>query len=126
MDLVSIFFIVTAILSSILAIYCIYSTRRQKLSLIFAIGGLLGSIMGYAIKYIPTIWEKPFDRPTSSYERLIIINLSYGQWLMLLIIVLIFLSISKLYEEKQEINNQAKAETRPDIEPDSEGIEEGK
>lgn len=126
MDLLSIFFIVTAILSSILAIYCIYSTRRQKLSLIFAIGGLLGSIIGYAIKYIPTIWEKPFDRPTPSYERLIIINLSYGQWLMLLIIVLIFLSISKLYEEKQEISNQAKAEIRPDIESDSEGIEEGK
>lgn len=86
----------------------------------------MGSIVGYAIKYIPTIWEKPFDRPTPSYERLIIINLSYGQWLMLLIIVLIFLSISKLYEEKQEINNQAKAETRLDIEAQSEGIEEGK
>lgn len=126
MDSLSIFFIVTAILSSILAIYCIYSTRKQKLSLIFAIGGLFGSIVGYAVKYIPTIWEKPFDRPTPSYERLIIINLSYGQWLMLLIIVLIFLLISKLYEEKQEINNQAKAETRLDIEAQSEGIDGGK
>jgi L-cystine uptake protein TcyP (sodium:dicarboxylate symporter family) len=96
-----IFFIVTAILSLILAIYCIYSTRKQKISLVFAIGGLLGSITGYAIKYIPTIWEKPFDRPTPAYEKLIIINLSYGEWLIVLIIVLIFLSIAKLYEEKQ-------------------------
>ena len=101
MDSLSIFFIVTAILSLILTIYCIYSTRKQKLSLVFAIGGLLGSIIGYAIKYIPTIWEKPFDRPTPAYERLIIINLSYGEWLIVLIIVLIFLSIAKLYEEKQ-------------------------
>ena len=105
MDSLSIFFIVTAILSLILTIYCIYSTRKQKLSLVFAIGGLLGSIIGYAIKYIPTIWEKPFDRPTPSYERFIIINLSYGEWLMVLIIVLICLSILKLYEEKQAINS---------------------
>ena len=65
----------------------------------------MGSIIGYAIKYIPTIWEKPFDRPTPSYERFIIINLSYGEWLMVLIIVLICLSILKLYEEKQAINS---------------------
>jgi len=62
----------------------------------------LGSIMGYAIKYIPTIWEKPLDSPNvPTYEKFIVINLSYGEWLMVLIIVLIFLSISKLYEEKQ-------------------------
>ena len=98
----SIFFIVTAILSLILTIHSIYSTRKQKLSLVFAIGGLLGSIMGYAIKYIPTIWEKPLDSPNApTYEKFIIINLSYGEWLMVLIVVLIFLSISKLYEEKQ-------------------------
>jgi L-cystine uptake protein TcyP (sodium:dicarboxylate symporter family) len=106
MDSLSIFFIVTAILSLILTIYSTYSTRKQKLSLVFAIGGLLGSITGYAIKYIPTIWEKPFDRPTvPAYEKFIIINLSYGQWLMFLIIVLICLSILKLYEEKQSINS---------------------
>lgn len=104
MDSLSIFFIVTAISSLILAIYCIYSKRKQKLSLVFAIGGLLGSIIGYAIKYIPTIWEKPLDRTTPSYERLIIINLSYGEWLMILIITLICLSLLKLYEEKQAIN----------------------
>jgi L-cystine uptake protein TcyP (sodium:dicarboxylate symporter family) len=104
MDSLSIFFIVAAILSLVLIIYSIYSTRKQKLSLVFAIGGLLGSIIGYAIKYIPTIWEKPFDRPVPSYEKLIIINLSYGEWLIVLIIVLIFLSISKLHEEKQAIN----------------------
>jgi hypothetical protein len=102
MDSLTIFFIVAAILSLILAIYFIYSTRRQRLSLVFAIGGLLCSIIGYAIKYIPTIWEKPLDRANvPSYEKFIIINLSYGEWLMVLIIVLIFLSISKLHEEKQ-------------------------
>jgi L-cystine uptake protein TcyP (sodium:dicarboxylate symporter family) len=101
MDSLSIFFIVTAILSLILTIYSIYSTKRQRLSLVFAIGGLLGSIIGYVIKYIPAIWEKPFDRPTPSYERFIVINLSYGEWLMVLIITLICLSILKLYEEKQ-------------------------
>jgi L-cystine uptake protein TcyP (sodium:dicarboxylate symporter family) len=126
MDSLSIFFIVTAILSMILAIYCIYSTRKQKLSLIFAIGGLLGSITGYAIKYIPTIWEKPYDRPTPPYERFIVVNLSYGEWLMVLIITLICLSILKLYEEKQAITAQSKAETRADIEAESEGMEEGK
>ena len=109
MDALSIFFIVTAILSLILIIYSIYSTRKQKLSLVFAIGGLLGSIMGYAIKYIPTIWEKPLDNPNvPSYEKLIIINLSYGEWLIVLIIVLIFLSISKLHEEKQASEEEAK------------------
>ena len=97
MDLLSIFFIVTTILSLIL----INLTRKQRLSLVFAIGGLLGSIIGYAIKYIPTIWERPLDRPNvPAYEKFIIINLSLGEWLMVLIIVLIFLSISKLYEEK--------------------------
>jgi L-cystine uptake protein TcyP (sodium:dicarboxylate symporter family) len=101
MDSLSIFFIVTAILSLILIIYSIYSTRKQKLSLVFAIGGLLGSIIGYAIKYIPTMWEKPLDSSNvPRYEKFIIINLSYGGWLMVLIIVLIFLSISKLYEER--------------------------
>ena len=105
MDSLSIFFIVTAILSLILTIYSTYSTRKQKLSLVFAIGGLLGSIIGYAIKYIPTIWEKPFDKPTPSYEKLIMINLSYGEWLIVLIITLICLSILKLYEEKQAINS---------------------
>jgi L-cystine uptake protein TcyP (sodium:dicarboxylate symporter family) len=112
MDSLSIFFIVTAILSLILIIYSIYSTRKQKLSLVFAIGGLLGSIMGYAIKYIPTIWEKPLDRPVPSYEKLIIINLSYGEWLMVLIIVLIFLSISKLYEEKQAMSPPSEEEAK--------------
>jgi hypothetical protein len=97
MDLLSIFFIVTTILSLIM----INLTRKQRLSLVFAIGGLLGSIIGYAIKYIPTIWERPLDRPNvPAYEKFIIINLSLGEWLMVLIIVLIFLSISKLYEEK--------------------------
>jgi L-cystine uptake protein TcyP (sodium:dicarboxylate symporter family) len=104
MDLLSIFFIVTAILSLILIIYSIYSKKKQKLSLVFAIGGLLGSIIGYAVKYVPTIWEKPLDRPVPSYEKLIIINLSYGEWFMILVITLIGLSILKLYEEKQEIN----------------------
>ena len=102
MDSLSIFFIATAILSLILTGYSIYFPRKQRLSLVFAIGGLLGSIIGYAIKYIPTIWEKPFDRPTPSYERFIIVNLSYGEWLMVLIVTLIGLSILKLYEEKQE------------------------
>jgi L-cystine uptake protein TcyP (sodium:dicarboxylate symporter family) len=105
MDSLLIFFIVTAILSLILAIYSIYSTRKQKLPLVFAIGGLLGSIIGYVIKYIPTIWERPYDRPTPTYERFIVINLSYGEWLMVLIITLICLSILKLYEEKQAINS---------------------
>ena len=105
MDSLSIFFIATAILSLILTIYSIYSARKQKLSLVFAIGGLLGSITGYAIKYIPAIWEKPFDRPTPPYERFIVVNLSYGEWLMVLIITLICLSILKLYEEKQAINS---------------------
>ena len=109
MDSLSIFFIATTILSLILIIYSIYLTRKQKLSLVFAIGGLLGSIIGYAIKYIPTIWEKPLDNPNvPSYEKLIIINLSYGEWLIVLIIVLIFLSISKLYEEKQASEEEAK------------------
>jgi L-cystine uptake protein TcyP (sodium:dicarboxylate symporter family) len=113
MDSLSIFFIVTAILSLILIIYSIYSTRKQKLSLVFAIGGLLGSIIGYAIKYIPTIWEKPLDRPNvPSYEKLIIINLSYGEWLIVLIIVLIFLSISKLYEEKQAMSPPPEEEAK--------------
>ncbi len=105
MDSLSIFFIATAILSLILTVYSIYSARKQKLSLVFAIGGLLGSIIGYAVKYIPAIWEKPFDRPTPAYEKLIIINLSYGEWLMVLIITLICLSVLKLYEEKQAINS---------------------
>lgn len=112
MDSLSIFFIVSAILSLILVIYSIYSTRKQKLSLVFAIGGLLGSIMGYAIKYIPTIWEKPLDRPVPSYEKLIIINLSYGEWLIVLIIVLISLSISKFYEEKQVMLPQSEEEAK--------------
>ena len=34
------------------------------------------------------------------YEKFIIINLSCGEWLIVLIIVLIFLSIAQLYEEK--------------------------
>jgi len=69
----------------------------------------MGSIIGYAIKYIPKIWEKPLDSPNvPSYEKLIIINLSYGEWLIVLIIVLIFLSISKLYEEKQASEEEAK------------------
>ena len=102
MDSSSIFFIVTAILSLILIIYSIYSKRKQKLSLVFAIGGLLGSIIGgYAIRYIPTIWEKPYDRPNvPTYEKLIIINLSTGEWLVILVITLIGLSILKLYEER--------------------------
>ena len=106
MDLLSIFFIVTAILSLILIGYSIYSARKQKLSLVFAIGGFLGSILGYAVKSIPAVWEKPLDRHVPSYEKLIIINLSYGEWLMVLIIILIFLSILKLYEEKHEINGR--------------------
>ncbi len=105
MDSVLIFFIVTAILSLTLIGYSIYSARKQRLSLIFAIGGFLGSILGYAVEYIPAVWERPFDRPVPSYEKLIIINLSYGEWLMVLIITLMFLSISKLYEEKQEIKD---------------------
>ena len=65
----------------------------------------MGSIIGYAIKYIPAIWERPLDRPNvPTYEKFIIINLSYGEWLMVLIITLIGLSILKLYEEKQAIN----------------------
>ena len=105
MDSLSIFFIVTAILSLMLIIYNIYSKRKQKLSLFFAIGGLLGSIIGYAIKYIPMMWEKPIDRPNvPNVERLIIINLSYGDWLIVLIIVLIGLSILKLYEEKHPLD----------------------
>ena len=112
MDSLSIFFIVTAILSLILTIYSTYSTRKQKLSLVFAIGGLLGSITGYAIKYIPAIWEKPFDRPTPPYERFIVVNLSYGEWLMVLIIVLMFLSISKLYEEKQAMSPPSEEEAK--------------
>ena len=109
MDSLSIFFITTAILSLILTVYSIYSAREQKLSLVFAIGGLLGSIIGYAVKYIPAIWEKPLDRPTPSYEKLIVINLSYGEWLMVLIITLIGLSILKLYEEKQAISSILKS-----------------
>ena len=105
MDSLSIFFIVTAILSLILIGYSIYSARKQKLSLVFAIGGFLGSILGYTTKYAPGVWEKPFDRPTPSYEKLIIINLSYGEWRMVLIITLIGLSILKLYEEKQAISS---------------------
>ena len=104
MDSLSIFFIVTSILSLILIIYSIYLTRKQKLSLVFAIGGLLGSIIGYAIKYIPTIWERPSERPIPPYEKMITINLSMGEWLMFFIIILICLSILKLYEEKQAIN----------------------
>ena len=105
MDSLSIFFIVTAILSLFLIIYCIYSKKKQKLSLVFAIGGLLGSILGYVIKYIPAIWEKPFDRPNvPTVERLIIINLSYGEWLMVLIITLIGLSVLKLYEENHPLD----------------------
>ena len=103
MDSLSIFFIVTAILSLILIGYSIYSARKQKSSLVLAIGGFLGSILGYAVKYIPAVWEKPFDRPVPSYEKLIVINLSYGEWLMVLIITFILLSILKLYEERQEI-----------------------
>lgn len=61
----------------------------------------MGSILGYAIEYIPATWKKPSNRSVPSYEKLIITNLSYGEWLMILIITLIFLSISKLYEEKQ-------------------------
>ncbi len=102
MDSLSIFFILASILSLGLIIYSIYLKQKQKLSLVFAIGGLLCSIIGaYAIKYIPTIWEKPFDRPNvPSYEKLIIINLSTGEWLVVLIITLIGLSILKIYEEK--------------------------
>ncbi len=89
MDSLSIFFIVTTIFSLILTIYSIYLTRKQKfvmrisnnehsrkLSLVFAIGGLLGSIIGYAIKYIPTIWERPFERPNliPPYETMITIR----------------------------------------------------
>ncbi len=102
MDLVSIFFIITAILSLILMGYYAYFAKKQKLSLIFVIGGLLGSILGYTAKYASGICEKPFDRPVPSYEKLIVINLSYGDWLMVLIITLIGLSILKLYEEKHE------------------------
>ncbi len=105
MDSISIFFVITAILSLILIGYSIYSAREQKLSLIFAIGGLLCSIMGYAAENIPAVWEKPLDRPVSSFERLIIINLSYGEWLMVLIVTLLFLSVWKLYEEKHGITS---------------------
>ncbi len=108
MDSLSIFFIVTGVLSLILIGYSVSSTRKQKLSLVFAIGGFLGSILGYTTKYASGVWEKPFDRPVPSYEKLIIINLSYGEWLMVLIITLIGLSILKLYEEKQEINGSVK------------------
>jgi hypothetical protein len=104
MDLVLIFFIVTAVLS----LKLIDLTRKpKKISLVFAIGGLLGSIIGYAIKcipikYTPMIWEKPLDRPNvPTLEKLIIINFSWGDWLIVFIIVVIFLSIAQLYEEKQ-------------------------
>lgn len=104
MDSLSIFFIATAILSLVLTGYSIYSSRKQKLSFVFAIGGFLGSILGYAVKYVPAVWQKPLETPVPSYEKLVIINLSYGEWLMVLIITLIFLSIVKLYEEKHEID----------------------
>ena len=118
MDLLSIFFIGTTILSLILTIYSIYSIRTstnghsRKLALVFAIGGLLGSLIGYAIKYIPTIWERPSERPIPPYEKMITINLSMGEWLMVLIIILICLSILKLYEEKQATLPQSEEEVK--------------